>query len=745
MNQTLNSSTPPWQGLLTQAHAQAQAADFKSMQNTCASIAHNHGDDALALLDVGVVLLNFGFVSDATQCFERVTSLIPNDFRAKLNLANCARDRGDHARANGLYAELQAQLPDNPMVRRNVLISQQYNPAVSDAQRLSHARAWGEWATGQAGGARARPPCRRIDAQDTSTFKPLRVGYVSADLCQHTVGLFVKDVLKAHQRHLLRGDAAHRVEVFAYACGQVRDWVTQEIESSCTLRSVTALNDAELAQLIREDQIDVLVDLSGHTAGSRLTVFAHRPAPVQLSWLGYFATTGLPYVDAVLLDEQHAPEGAEDQFVERVVRLQGGRLCYQPVPWAPAVAPPPCVASGHVTFGSFNNTGKLNADVFDVWAKVLQAVPNSRLVLKWRTLVDAPLCQSIYTAFESRGVNANRIELRPASFHVDVLKSYADIDIALDPFPFTGGLTSCEALWMGVPVVTLPQRSVVSRQTFAFLSAMGKTQWVAQDAQSYVKIAQALAADPQALATERATLRHAMGASPLMDVDGFTHTLEQAYHQLHNNLAMQEMNNMSGLKTVLHVGPGHRNSGAKLPEGFSADAWREIRLDIDPSNEPDILGSMLDMSAVEADSVDAIYSAHNIEHVFAHEVPLVLGEFLRVLKPTGLVVITCPDLQAVCALVADNKLTEAAYTSKAGPITPLDILYGHGAAVEAGYHFMAHKTGFTEKSLTQALVTAGFKHVASKRRLHGLDIWAVATKEAISHDALKALAGELLP
>ena len=745
MNHPSNSFAPPWKGLLTQAHAQAQAADFQGLQETCGWISRLHGDDALALLDVGALLLNFGFVSDASQCFERVASLIPDDLRAKLNLANCARDRGDHGRANDLYVELQAQLPNNPTVRRNVLSSQQYNPAVSDAERLSHARAWGKWAIDQAGGARARPPCRRVGTQGASAFEPLRVGYVSADLCQHTVGLFVKDVLKAHRRPVLGGDATQRVEVYAYFSGQVRDWVTQEIESSCTLRNVAALDDAALAQLIRADQIDVLVDLSGHTAGSRLTVFAHRPAPVQLSWLGYFATTGLPYVDAVLLDDQHAPEGAEDQFVERVVRLKAGRLCYQPVPWAPEVAPLPCAASGHVTFGSFNNTGKLNADVFDVWAKVLQAVPNSRLVLKWRTLVDAALCQSIDDAFESRGVKADRIELRPASFHVDVLKSYADIDIALDPFPFTGGLTSCEALWMGVPVITLPQRSVVSRQTFAFLSAIGKTQWVAQDAQSYVNIAQALAADPQALAMERATLRQAMRASPLMDVGGFTHQLEQTYYQLHNNFKMQEMNKTSALKTVLHVGPGHRNSGAKLPEGFSADAWREIRLDIDPSNEPDILGSMLDMSAVAAESVDAIYSAHNIEHVFAHEVPVVLGEFLRVLKPTGLAVITCPDLQTVCALVADNKLTEAAYNSKAGPITPLDILYGHGAAVEAGYHFMAHKTGFTEKSLTQALVSAGFTHIASKRRLRGLDIWAVATKGAISNDALTALAVELLP
>ena len=306
--------------------------------------------------------------------------------------------------------------------------------------------------------------------------RSLRVGYVSADLCQHTVGLFVKDVLKAHQSRGTAFVATHKVEVFVYSSCNVSDWVSQQIKATCSWRETSGVSDEALARLIRDDQIGVLVDLSGHTAGSRLTVFAHRPAPVQLSWLGYFATTGLRYIDAVLLDECHAPKGFEEQFVEEIVRLKSGRLCYQPVPWAPEVSLLPSLKSGHITFGSFNNTGKLNANVFGVWVKVLLAVPNSRLVLKWRTLVDEPFCSSIYKAFEARRVSAKRIELRAASFHVDVLKEYEEIDIALDPFPFTGGLTSCEALWMGVPVVTWPQSRVVSRQTFSLLRAIGHTE-----------------------------------------------------------------------------------------------------------------------------------------------------------------------------------------------------------------------------------------------------------------------------
>lgn len=286
---------------------------------------------------------------------------------------------------------------------------------------------------------------------------------------------------------------------------------------------------------------------------------------------------------------------------------------------------------------------------------------------------------------------------------------------------------------------------MVSRQTFAFLSVIGLAELAARDASDYVAIAQTLAADRGRLAYLRTTLRSTMRASPLMDVAGFTRQIETTLVDLYRAIHIRTDNTTMPAKTVLHVGPGHRQSGARLPPGFQSGEWQEIRLDIDPSNEPDILGSMLDMTAVAADSVDAIYSAHNIEHVHAHEVPVVLAEFLRVLKPDGFAVITCPDLQTVCALVAQDKLTDAAYTSQAGPITPLDILYGHSAAVAAGFHFMAHKTGFTEKSLTQALQAAGFQSIAGKRRSRGLDLWMLAAKGRLTEAVMRELASTLLP
>jgi protein O-GlcNAc transferase len=716
---------------LQQAQTYAQSGQFTELLNICGRLAKMEAQNPELLLGIGVLLLNFGFTSRAKECFMRVQEIVPGGLPALLNIANIAHDMGGHAESRQLYANLLAHYPDNPTIRRNALMSLEYDPAATDMERLAMARAWGEWAVAGAGGARPRP------ALSQPNNRQLRVGYVSADFCQHTVGLFVKDVLKAHD--------PGQITAFAYSAGQVKDWVTDAIKSYTQFRDVRALPDVELAKLIRADSIDVLVDLSGHTAGSRLTVFAHRPAPVQVSWLGYFATLGLYCMDAVLLDQWHAPAGIEAQFIEPVVKLPAGRFCYQPVPWAPVeVARPPCLEAGHITFGCFNNTAKLNAGVFDVWAKILEMVPGSRLVVKWRTCNDDDFCRSVRQAFAARGIGEGQLELRGPSFHADVLEQYADIDIALDPFPFSGGLTSCEALWMGVPVVTWPQSRVVSRQTFAFLSAIGLAEWAAQDADDYVRIAVGLTKDKAHLAVLRKGLRMKMQASPLMDLNGFTGQFGQCLTGLYQEIHAREKYPIMASKTILHVGPGHRKNGAKLPPAFLAKDWREIRLDIDPDNAPDIVGSMLAMPEVANDSMDAIYSAHNIEHVFAHEVPIVLKEFLRVLKPKGFLLVTCPDLQTICALVSENKLTDAAYTSPAGPITPLDILYGHGDALAHGHHYMAHKCGFTEKTLTQALQAAGFQSIASVRRLKGFDLWAIASKEMMVEAEIRGLAGRLL-
>lgn len=199
------------------------------------------------------------------------------------------------------------------------------------------------------------------------------------------------------------------------------------------------------------------------------------------------------------------------------------------------------------------------------------------------------------------------------------------------------------------------------------------------------------------------------------------------------------------MPTFLHVGCGPKRKD-KTTRGFNTPNWTELRLDIDKNVNPDIVGTMLDMSAVSDASVDAIYSSHNIEHLYAHEVPLALKEFLRVLKPDGFLVLTCPDLQSVCALIAEDKLTEPAYTSPAGPITPLDILYGHRPPLAKGNLYMAHRCGFTQKVLTGTLQAHGFVAVAAKRRAHPYyDLWALASKTAMPEAAMRQLAALHFP
>jgi predicted O-linked N-acetylglucosamine transferase (SPINDLY family)/predicted SAM-dependent methyltransferase len=718
--------------MLAELAALAQRGRFAEFLSACRQYLAEASNKLVSLLDVGALLSDFGFLDEARDCFQRARSLAPDDLRALVNLANLARDAGDHAESRRLYAALLDRLPDHAVIRRNALLSLEYDPVASDVERLNQARAWGDWAVARAGGTRPRPPLQALSS------RTLRIGYVSADLCQHTVGLLVKDVFRAHD--------AGCVEIFIYSAGTVDDWVTREIRACTRFRDVRHLDDAALADRIRQDGIDVLVDLSGHTAGSRLTVFAHHPAPVQVSWLGYFATTGLDCMDAVLLDDWHAPPGTEAQFVETIIRLTT-RFCYTPVPWMPTVAPAPSFTKGHITFGSFNNTAKYNAGVFDVWARVLAEVPESRLVLKWRTFNDATLRQSVASAFVARGIAADRIEIRGPSFHAEVLKEYADIDIALDPFPFTGGLTSCEALYSGVPVVTWPQSRAVSRQTYAILSAIGLPEFAARDADNYVRIAVDLANDRLHLAHLRETLRARMEASPLCDVAGFTRSLEDRLIALFDEIALKESNKVLLMtpKTLLNVGAGHPNSGAGIPSAFQGPEWKEVRLDIDPANEPDILGTMLDMSAVADGSVDAIYSSHNIEHLYPGEIPLAMQEFLRVLRSEGFAVITCPDLQAAARMIAEDRLMEVAYNSPGGAVTPFDIVYSHRQFTGRDKPYMAHHCGFTLKVLIGTLKANGFLSVVGKRRPQAFDLWVVATKGSMEDDELRALAERVLP
>jgi predicted O-linked N-acetylglucosamine transferase (SPINDLY family) len=669
----------------------------------------------------GAELLGEGRLSEAIECFERSLAEHPDDVVARNNAANALQVAGrlDEALAHYRQALQRARPPLSFRIASNYLTTLSYHPGISDAQL----RAETQRIAAGFGSPRPMAPAGRAD-------RPLRLGLVSADLCDHPVGFFLAPVLAALDRT--------KFDVRLYSTGGREDSTRQVLRALAAWSDVAGDDHDQLLTLLRADGNDILIDLSGHSAGNRLPVFARRAALVQLSWLGYFATTGLPAMDGVILDPWHAPDGTESQFTERLLRLPATRFCYAPAAFAPAPSPPPVLARGAVTFGSFNNTAKLNGQVVAAWARVLLAVAGSRLILRWATFADAAFAESIRRQFAAHGVAADRLILRGRIGHRQLLDAYAEIDIALDPFPFAGGHTSCEALWMGVPVVTLPGTRPVSRQTYCFLANIGLTELAATDEADYVAKAVRLAGDAPRLAELRQSLRSRMAASPLMDAAAFARAFEALLAEAWGDVAGRTA------KTVLHVGPGQRDDVADLPAVFLAGGWTEIRLGIDPAT-PDIAGALHELTAVADGSMDAVYASHTIEHFAAHQVGTVLGQFRRVLRREGILVLTCPDLQALGTYLSEDKLVEAVGESPAGPITPLDILYGHRPALAAGNDAMAHKSGFTLTLLIATLREAGFAAVAGRRRPGQFDLWAVASAEALDDAAIRAVADRFLP
>ncbi len=362
---------------------------------------------------------------------------------------------------------------------------------------------------------------------DRAPGRRLRVGYVSPDFRAHSVAFFIEPVLEHHDRD--------RFEVFCYYNNTLADAVTERLRRHADgWRIIAGKSDAEVARQIRADRIDILVDLAGHTAMSRALVLARKPAPVQVTWLGYPNTTGLSAVDYRITDEFADPPGTSEHLhAERLVRLPGSFSCYRPPDDAPDVAGLPAGMTGCITFGSFNAPAKISARSIGLFAEVLRAVPGSRLMLKNNALHEAATRETMIQAFLRVGVAPDRLMLlgRDPS-HGHHLAHYNDVDIALDTVPYNGATTTCDALWMGVPVVTLAGTTHVGRVGVSLMSNLGLTDLIAHTPLEYSAIAARLAEDLQALAALRAGLRPRMSTSVLTDARRFTGHLEQAYRKM---------------------------------------------------------------------------------------------------------------------------------------------------------------------------------------------------------------------
>jgi protein O-GlcNAc transferase len=471
----------------------------------------------LTHLNRGVTLQELGRSTEAVAALDEALRIKPDFAQAHYYRGRILRGQGRFSEAQAAYERALAVAPSYGAAYSSYLLCLNYNPRQGDADLAAAHRLWGE--------RHGRHPdafVTHVNSPDPD--KQLIVGLVSADFGRHPVGFFVHPLLAA--------SSPDQLQFVCYSGRFVDDELTGRLKTNASSwRSSLGLSDLDLAEAVRADEVDILIDLSGHTAGNRLGCFALRPAPVQIHWAGYCHS--VPSMDYSFWDPIQVPEGDDRWFVEPVIRLPDLRWCYAPPGYAPEADEPPAKHRGYITFGSFNNLAKLNEGVIDLWARVLQEVPGSRLLLSWPTLVDAPERERLGSFFTARGIPAERFELRRgAPGHAGVLGEYGDVDIALDPFPFSGCLTTCEALWMGVPVVTLPCTRPVSRQSQAFLTALGRTEWVAQDHDDYVHIATDLASDLPRLAEFRRDQRARMAASPVCDSPRFARHFEAALRSI---------------------------------------------------------------------------------------------------------------------------------------------------------------------------------------------------------------------
>ncbi|MEI6719592.1 MAG: tetratricopeptide repeat protein [Betaproteobacteria bacterium] len=476
-------------------------------------------DDPSVLSNLGAVLIQGSKPEEAIGHLRRALSLAPESAQALVNLGMALRGPGVQGESIDLLRRGLALAPDDAYSHSNLLLSLCYTGGVGPGEIVEAARAFG---------ARPFALTSRVGMTDAGTriepdpARRLRIGYVSPDFRTHSVAYFAEPVLEHHDRSAF--------EVFCYSVSALEDATTLRLKSRADhWRSCYSMPDAALAQLVREDRIDILVDLAGHTAQHRLTAFAHKPAPVQVTWLGYPSTLGLPAIDYRISDPRVDPPGYEQFNAESLLRLPGSYFCYRPGP-APTVGPLPAAAHKPITFGSFNALPKISDETVALWARVLREQPDSRLVIKTRLLAEAPARERVSSAFAASGVDMGRVELIPwEDTTASHLESYNRIDIALDTFPFNGATTTCEALWMGVPVVSLCGETHASRMGCSILAAAGLPELVAESADAFAAIAAGLAGDRPRLAGLRAGLRDRLRASPLFAEKDFTRGLESAY------------------------------------------------------------------------------------------------------------------------------------------------------------------------------------------------------------------------
>ncbi|KAF5828446.1 O-linked N-acetylglucosamine transferase [Dunaliella salina] len=488
-----------------------------------------------SLNNMGVIFTAQGRAQEALTLLTAAIVASPSYAEAHNNLGVLQRDVGAIPEALASYSRCLELVPDSRNAGQNRLLALNYIHSGSEPMVCQEHAEWGR-------------RCQRLftplppfspSEQDSDPDRPLRVGYISPDLFTHSVSYFAEAPLSHHRTPAKHGAAGH-VHHFAYCCTPKQDAKTARIQAAVeaaggTWREASTMSESDLAKLIREDKIDILVELTGHTANNRLGTMALQPAPIQATWIGYPNSTGLEAIDYRFTDDKCDPLDTQQTHVEELVRLPGCFLCYTPAaPDQPPVLPLPALTNGYVTFGSFNNLAKITPEVLKLWARILLAVPNSRLMLKSKPFACETARNHFLGLLQAEGVESWRVDLVPlVAGNTEHLATYSSIDISLDPFPYAGTTTTCESLFMGVPCITLAGDSHAYNVGVSLLAAVGlEKEWVAHDQDEYVALAVKHTSQLVRLGVLRSCLRPRMLSSPLCDAPAFMARLEGVYRQL---------------------------------------------------------------------------------------------------------------------------------------------------------------------------------------------------------------------
>lgn len=464
--------------------------------------------------NLGQALMDIGQCVNALMSFRQALKLNPDSADIHYHIGNALRELGQPDNALSSYRRALEINPDQAEAYHSLLFVLNYTANYTPSYCLEMAQQYGQMATLKA---------LRLFTTWQCTNQPerLRVGIVSGDLRNHPVGYFLESLLS-------RLDVA-RLELIAYPTNSRENTLTARIKPHfAAWKSLVSLSDEAAARLIHDDGVHILLDLSGHSLHNRLPVFAWKPAPVQASWLGYFATTGLAEMDYILADRVSVPEERRGQFTESVYYLPDTRLCFTPPQSDLPIAPLPASINGCITFGCFQNLAKVGDNVLATWGKIFAEMPDAKLRMQCAQLGEQAQVQRLAERLQRYGINPARVTTYESVPREAYLSAHAEVDIILDTFPFPGGTTTCEALWMGVPTLTLAGGSLVARQGASLLTAAGLEGWVASDEEEYIAKAVSFARDISGIANLRATLRQKVLDSPLFDAAGFARNFETA-------------------------------------------------------------------------------------------------------------------------------------------------------------------------------------------------------------------------